>query len=100
LLPVARKERTIHERQAREDSMAARILVTLAALLLAAGGFFGAAPAPAGVLDPFGILFLAVSGVIWFAWDLVREAFHNRPDMMIVRLGPMVRHPPNRNEPR
>ncbi len=73
--------------------MAARILVTLAALLLAVGGFFGAAPAPAGPLDPFGILFLVVSGAIWFGWDRVREAFHNRPDMMIVRLGPMIEHP-------
>lgn len=72
--------------------MAARILLTIAALLLAAGGFFGAAPSPAGPLDPFGILFLFVSGVIWLAWDSVREAFDNRADLMIVRLGPMARH--------
>ena len=80
--------------------MAARILVTLMALLLAAGGFFGLAPSPGGPLDPVGIVFLAVSGVIWFAWDRVREAFHNRPDMMIVRLGPMVQLPRDHTDPR
>lgn len=72
--------------------MAARILLTLATLLLAAGGFLGAAPDPPGPLDPFGILFLFVSGVIWLAWDAVREAYDDRPDLMTVRLGPMVRH--------
>lgn len=74
--------------------MAVRILLTLAALLLAAGGFFGASPEPASPLNPFGILFLFVSGVIWLAWDLVREAFSNRLDIMAVRLGPMFRHKP------
>ncbi|HEY3908921.1 MAG TPA: hypothetical protein VGM07_03425 [Stellaceae bacterium] len=72
--------------------MAVRILLTVATLLLAAGGFFGASPDPAGPLNPFGILFLFVSGVIWLAWDLVREAFSNRLDIMAVRLGPMFRH--------
>ncbi len=72
--------------------MVARILLTIATLLLAAGGFFGAAPEPAGPLNPFGILFLFISGVIWLAWDLVREAFRDRVDLMVVRLGPLVRH--------
>lgn len=75
--------------------MAVRILLTVATLLLAAGGFFGAAPGPEGPLNPFGILFLFASGVIWLAWDLVREAFSNRLDVMAVRLGPMFRHKPS-----
>lgn len=74
--------------------MAVRILLTVATLLLAAGGFFGAAPGPTGPLNPFGILFLFVSGVIWLAWDQVREAFADRLDVMAVRLGPMFRHKP------
>jgi hypothetical protein len=96
LLPATSKEPTIRRRRqpAREVLMAARILLTLAMLLLAAGGFFGAAPNPAGPLNPFGILFLFVSGVIWFAWDLVREAFGNRLDVITVRLGPMARYRP------
>ena len=55
--------------------MVARLLVTAAALLLAAGAFFGASPTPASPLNPFGILFLAIGGVIWLAWDVIREGF-------------------------
>ena len=55
--------------------MVARLLVTAAALLLAAGAFFGAAPMAASPLNPFGILFLAIAGVIWFAWEIIREGF-------------------------
>ncbi|MGH7047931.1 MAG: hypothetical protein ACREE2_16250 [Stellaceae bacterium] len=74
--------------------MVVRILLTIATLLLAAGGFFGAAPGPTGPLNPFGILFLFVSGVIWLAWELVHEAFTDRLDVMAVRLGPMFRRKP------
>lgn len=74
--------------------MVARILVTLVLLLFAAGGFFSSATEPVGPLNPFGILFLFLSGVVWFAWDLVREAFANRLDVMAMRLGPMFRHKP------
>jgi hypothetical protein len=55
--------------------MIARLLVTAAALLLAAGAFLGASPTPAGPLNPFGILFLAIGGVMWLAWDVIREGF-------------------------
>ena len=74
--------------------MVGRILVTLVLLLFAAGGFFSGATEPAGPLNPFGILFLFLSGVVWFAWDLVREAFANRLDVMTMRLGPMFHHEP------
>jgi hypothetical protein len=55
--------------------MIARLLATAVALLLAAGAFFGAAPTPASPLNPFGILFLTIAGIIWFAWDVIREGF-------------------------
>ena len=55
--------------------MVARILVTGVLLVLAAGGFFGATQIPADPLDPFGILFLTIAGVIWFAWHEIRAGF-------------------------
>ena len=65
---------------------------TAALLLLAAGGFFGGGPTEAGTFNPFGILFLVVSGINWFAWETVREGFaagRDGPGMPIIRLAPM-----------
>ena len=77
--------------------MFARLLVTAVTLLLAAGAFFGAAPIPASPLNPFGILFLAIAGVIWFAWEVIREGFvygaGSGPDgtqlPLVARFGPV-----------
>jgi hypothetical protein len=55
--------------------MIARILVTGVMLVLAAGAFFGATQLPPGPLNPFGVLFLTIAGVIWFAWQELREGF-------------------------
>jgi hypothetical protein len=78
----------------------ARIIWTAILLLLAAGGFFGAAPVPAGPLNPFGILLLALSGVVWFGWEAIGDAYAYREEicppnrgrayLMIVRLGPVL----------
>jgi hypothetical protein len=78
--------------------MVARILVTAVTLLLAAGAFFGAAPIPASPLNPFGILFLTIAGVIWFAWDVIREGFsygagsgRDGPQLpLLARFGPVL----------
>jgi hypothetical protein len=75
--------------------MAARLLWTAVTLLFAAGGFFGAAPTPANPLNPFGILFLVLSGLIWFGWNTIRSTFrgtaraqpHEAP-FLLSRLGP------------
>lgn len=70
--------------------MIARVFVTAILLLLAIGGFFGAAPTAASVFNPFGLLFLALAGVTWFAWDIVREGFASnsgRPGVPVIRLG-------------
>ena len=77
--------------------MVARLLCTGVALLLAAGAFLGASPAgPAGPFNLFGILFLAVSGVIWLAWPMIHAGFvHGRPDgngadlPLMARFGPL-----------
>ena len=78
--------------------MAARILCTAAALLLAAFGFF-ANPVTANPLSPFGIVFLLVSGVVWFGWEMIRDAYAYREEvcpnngrafLQTVRLGPVL----------
>jgi len=59
--------------------MVVRILVTGVMLVLAAGAFFGATQLPSGPLSPFGILFLTIAGVIWFAWREICEGFSYGP---------------------
>jgi hypothetical protein len=78
--------------------MVARILCTAAALLLAVLGFFDN-PVTVDPLAPFGILFLVLSGVIWFAWDMIGDAYAYREEicpnngrafLQTVRLGPIL----------
>jgi hypothetical protein len=78
--------------------MVARIFCTGTALLLAAFGFFGN-PVLADPLSPFGIMFLLVSGVVWYGWDMIRDAYAYREEiapnsgrayLMTVRLGPIL----------
>ncbi len=60
---------------------------------MALGAFFGAGPSPGGSLDPFGILFLFVAWLLWFAWDLVRDGFASGPmDFMLVRAALLLRN--------
>ncbi|HZT87318.1 MAG TPA: hypothetical protein VFA12_05065 [Stellaceae bacterium] len=73
--------------------MAGRIVATALLILLAIGGFFGAGPTPASPLNPSGILFLVLSGVVWFAWELVSESFaaaRDGGDIQIIRLAPLL----------
>jgi hypothetical protein len=78
--------------------MIARILCTAAALSLAGFGFF-ANPVLADPLSPFGILFLLVSGVVWFGWQMIGDAYAYREEicpnngrafLQTVRLGPVL----------
>ena len=77
--------------------MIARVLATGAALLLAGFGFF-ANPITVNPLSPFGIVFLLVSGVIWFGWEMIQDAYAYREEiapnnarafLQTVRLGPV-----------
>ena len=88
--------------------MGARILCTGLMLAGAAGGFFGAAPLPAGPLNPFGIVFLALSGVIWFGWRVIPDiyAYHDervaagqlRVDLIVLRMAPVLTMRPDRKK--
>ncbi len=76
--------------------MATRVFCTAIALLLALGGFCGIAPTEGGPLDPAGIFFLFLSGVVWFGWDALRESYwfargagRDDLDPMMVRSGPL-----------
>ena len=78
--------------------MVARILCTVAALALSGFGFFGN-PVLADPISPFGILFLFVSGVVWFGWGVIQDAYafreevcpnNGRAFLQTVRLGPVL----------
>jgi hypothetical protein len=53
--------------------MVARIAATAVMLLLAANAFCGDAPGAGQVFNPFGIMCLAASGIVWFARPLARS---------------------------
>lgn len=78
--------------------MVIRILCTGAALGLSTLGFF-ANSVLANPLSPFGIVFLLVSGVVWFGWDAIRDSYAYREEicpgngrafLQTVRLGPVL----------
>ncbi|MGH7092298.1 MAG: hypothetical protein ACREFB_02030 [Stellaceae bacterium] len=79
--------------------MIARVLWTAVLLMLATIGFFGGAPATGGPLNPFGIMLLTLSGIVWFGWETIRDSYAYREEvaganrgrsyLMLVRLGPV-----------
>jgi hypothetical protein len=80
-----------------EVAVAARLFLTVGALLLAVGAFQGAGPAPAGI-NLFDVLFLFAAYIVWFEWGAIREGYsylgesggRGRFDLMFVRLGPVI----------
>jgi hypothetical protein len=79
--------------------MLGRIVSTGSVLLLGLGGFFGLGPAPGGPLNPIGIVALGLSGVIWFGWEMIGDAYAYREEvcpsrgqgfLQTVRLGPVL----------
>ena len=88
--------------------MISRIVCTGLILLFAGGNFFSDVLLPPGPMNPFGIVFLALSGVIWFGWDMIRDAYayqeerrgagEHIPDPMLVRLGPVLYAMPGRKD--
>lgn len=80
--------------------MIARALWTGVLLTLAGIGFFGGAPLRGGPLNPFGIIMLTLSGVVWFGWEAIRDSYAFREEvagaqrgrayLMLVRLGPVL----------
>ena len=80
--------------------MLARLAFTVLMLLLAAGNFFGGVLLPPGPLNPFGVLFLALSGAFWFGWETVQDSYADQeerrragrkiPDPLFVRFAPRL----------
>ncbi|MGH7111674.1 MAG: hypothetical protein ACREFK_14750 [Stellaceae bacterium] len=70
--------------------MISRIFVTLVMFFLAIYAFWSGAFGEGHVFNPFGILFLGLTAIIWFAWETVRDAFRtakNESDIPIIRMG-------------
>jgi hypothetical protein len=78
--------------------MITRMLVTAMLLLMAAANFFGGVLLPPGPINPFGALFLALSGVFWFGWEMIRDSHADQeerrragqkiPNPLFVRFAP------------
>lgn len=62
--------------------MTLRLIMIAAVLLLAVGGFLGAGPMPGGPLNPFGLLFLGVAALVWFAWEPMKAGVEERPGLL------------------
>ena len=57
--------------------MIAKITATAISLLLAAGAFWGDALGAGHVFNPFGILFLLLTAIIWFGWGPIHDGYNS-----------------------
>ena len=64
--------------------MIIRVLITAVALLLAGYAFWDGALSGGHVLNSFGILFLFLSGAVWFGWERIREIFRSTRDESVI----------------
>lgn len=55
--------------------MVLRLVLGIAALILAAGGFLGQGPTPAGPFNPFGWLFVGIAVFLWLGWNSIKAGF-------------------------
>ena len=62
--------------------MALRIILTVAAVLVAIGGFLGAGPTDGSPFNPFGWLFVGLAALIWFAWNPITGGLRSRTGVM------------------
>lgn len=62
--------------------MMLRLILVAAAFVLAIGGFLGAGPTPASPLNPFGLLFIGLAALIWFAWGPMTGGLQSRPGLL------------------
>jgi hypothetical protein len=70
--------------------MIARCFWTLALLGLAVIAFWGDALGMGHVVNPIGLLFVAIAALVWFKWNSVASAFRaaqGGSNLPIVRLG-------------
>jgi len=64
--------------------MIIRVLITAMALLLAGYAFWDGALSGGHILNPFGIMFLFLSGAVWFGWKPIREIFRSTRDESVI----------------
>jgi len=64
--------------------MIIRVLITAMALLLAGYAFWDGALSGGHVLNPFGIMFLFLSGAAWLGWERIREIFRSTRDESVI----------------
>jgi hypothetical protein len=67
-----------------EVPMIIRVLITAMALLLAGYAFWDGALSGGHVLNPFGIMFLFLSGAVWLGWKPIREIFRSTRDESVI----------------
>ncbi|HEY7540168.1 MAG TPA: hypothetical protein VIF11_08515 [Methylomirabilota bacterium] len=73
--------------------MVIRVIATMVVAALGIYAFWGDAMGSGRVFNPFGILFLLLAGLIWFAWGPIREGFRSAKDeseLPILRLGSTI----------
>ncbi len=73
--------------------MIARMFATTLATLLGVFACWADMLGAGHFLNPFGIMFLLLAGLIWFAWEPIREGFRsakNESEIPISRLGSMI----------
>ena len=69
--------------------MIVRVLITAIILLLSGYAFSEGVLGSGYALNPFGIMFLAAAGIVWFGWNPLRESFRSardESDIPIIRL--------------
>jgi len=72
--------------------MIIRVIATVVVVALGIYAFWGDAMGAGHILNPFGILFLLLAGLIWFAWEPIRESFKSakESEMPILRMGSTI----------
>ena len=64
--------------------MIIRVLITAMALLLAGYAFWDGALSGGHVLNPFGIMFLFLSGAVWLGGKRILEIFRSTRDESVI----------------
>jgi hypothetical protein len=64
--------------------MIMRVLITAMALLLAGYAFWEGVLSGGHVLNPFGIMFLFLSGAVWLGWKRIQEIFRSTRDDSVI----------------
>jgi len=70
-----------------------RVIATVVMIALGIYAFWGDAMGQGRALNPFGILFLFLAGLVWFGWEIIRDGFKSAKDeseMPILRLGSTI----------